>query len=101
MAEGPQGEITRHKFTECRSRQVTESEPRIVAVQSTHGICIDPNEPEWVREYAIKEKRNRLLRDRTDLEEQLKKIREKELKEKQSLERGEQKPKRQVWQYKL
>ena len=57
-------------------------------------FCIDPSEPEWVWEYAVKAKKNRLLRDRADLEEQLKKIREKELKEKQLLG---QKPKRQVW----
>lgn len=62
------------------------------------GFCIDPDEPEWVREYALKAKKDRLLRDRADLEEKLKKIREEELKEKQFLERGGQKPKRQVGQ---
>ena len=49
-----------------------------------------------MREYALKEKKNRLLRDKAELEEQLRKIREKELKEKRSLEKGTQKSKRQV-----
>ncbi|KAF8459481.1 ATP-dependent RNA helicase chl1 [Terfezia claveryi] len=64
-------------------------------VERTYAVCIDPTEPEWVQEYAFKAKKDRLLRDRADLEERLKKIRKEERKEKQSLERGGQKPKRQ------
>ncbi|KAF8537100.1 putative DNA helicase [Trichophaea hybrida] len=48
----------------------------------------DVNEPAWVREYAKQEKREKILRQRVELEERLKSIREKEAREKANYEAG-------------
>lgn len=47
------------------------------------------DEPEWVREFARKEKKEKLLRSRAELEERLKAIREKETQEKARFEATE------------
>ncbi|KAF8461097.1 helicase C-terminal domain-containing protein, partial [Kalaharituber pfeilii] len=56
---------------------------------------IDETEPAWIREFALEEKKRTLLRAKIALEEQLKRIREKELLDKARSERGVQKIKRQ------
>ncbi|KAI5793775.1 helicase C-terminal domain-containing protein [Peziza echinospora] len=53
------------------------------------GAEVDDNEPAWVREHALEERRKRLLRDREDLEEQLRRVREKEEREKKEYMRGD------------
>lgn len=57
---------------------------------------LDDDEPAWVREHAKEERKKRLLREKIELEEKLAKIREKEKKEKEILERGGQTRKKQV-----
>ena len=47
-----------------------------------HPCSKDSDEPAWVREYAMKEKKESILRAKTDLEERLKNIRDKEAREK-------------------
>lgn len=45
----------------------------------SHLLCVlDDGEPEWVREHARKEKKDKVLRRRLELEERLKAIRRKE-----------------------
>ncbi|KAI5813786.1 helicase C-terminal domain-containing protein [Pyronema omphalodes] len=48
----------------------------------------DDDEPAWVKEHAMKQRKEKLLRDKMDLEERLKAIRLKEAKEKEIYERG-------------
>lgn len=54
------------------------------------------DEPEWVRKHAQEEKRNRILRERAELEARLVKIREKEQRDKQRAEQETRNPKKQV-----
>jgi chromosome transmission fidelity protein 1 len=49
-------------------------------------LFADTDEPAWVREHAKQEKKERILRARTELEERLKAVREKEAKEKANAE---------------
>lgn len=49
-----------------------------------------------MQEYAVRERKDRLLRCREDIEERLRKIREKEYREEQLSKRGGHRPKRQV-----
>ncbi|RPA73019.1 DNA repair helicase [Ascobolus immersus RN42] len=55
---------------------------------------IDPDEPEWVRQFAREDKKKKLLAERIEMEKRLEKIREKERRDKERAERAHDFPRK-------